>query len=108
MTGTWPVPRSESGVESHATGGSGRRFGSDQGPRGVGVLDVGDGVPPVLVSLTWDGPRRLSVEHLDGTISVLAHAGLSEANVVDACADLDPVIGGAVLSAWRTEVQRPR
>ncbi len=72
------------------------------------MLDTGDGVPPVMVTLTWDGPRRLIVDHLDGTLSVVAHAELSETNVVQACADLDPVVGRAVLSAWLSEVQRLR
>ena len=71
-------------------------------------MSTGDGSPRVDLTLTWDGPPRLSVEDGDGGISVVAHAELSHANVIEACAELDPVVGQAVLSAWQSAVLRPQ
>jgi hypothetical protein len=76
--------------------------------RGGGMHFTGDGSLPVDLTLTWDGPLRLSVEHVDGVVTVVAHAGLSEANVEAACMDLDRSVGQAVLSAWRNSLKRPR
>lgn len=72
------------------------------------MLESGDGLPPVALSLTWDGPRRLSIDPGPHGVTVVAHAELSQANVVDACRELDPVLGQAVLSAWLTAVQHPQ
>lgn len=66
------------------------------------------GEVPVRLTLTWDGPPRLSVEEMDGQVRVTAHAELSEANVVAACLDLDPAIGQAVINAWRNSMTPPR
>ncbi len=66
------------------------------------------GEVPVNFTLTWDGPRRLSVEHLDGQVKVTAHVELSEANVLAACLDLDPPLGQVVVSAWRSAMTLSR
>lgn len=71
-------------------------------------MSTGDGLPKVDLTLTWDGPPRLSIEDGDGAISVVAHAELSHANVIEACRELDPVVGQAVLSAWQSAVLHPR
>jgi hypothetical protein len=76
--------------------------------RGGGMFFAGDGSLPVDLTLTWDGPVRLSVAHVDGVVTVVAHAELSEANVAAACMELEGTVGLAVLSAWRNSLKRPR
>lgn len=78
------------------------------GRRGGGMYFTGDGSLPVALTLTWDGPVRLSVDHVDGVVTAVAHAGLSEANMEAACMDLDGPVGQAVLSAWRKSLKPPR
>lgn len=75
---------------------------------GGGMFFAGDGSLPVDLTLTWDGPVRLSVAHVDGVVTVVAHAELSEANVAAACMELEGTVGLAVLSAWRNSLKRPR
>lgn len=76
-------------------------------PGGGGMESAGS-LPRVKLTMTWDGPRRLVVDHSDGLVTVVAHAELSEANVVAACVDLDASIGEAVLNAWRDSLMPPR
>lgn len=66
------------------------------------------GETPIPLTLTWDGPPRISVERNDGHVSVIAHVELSEANVMAACLDLDPTPGEAVPNAWRNSMTLPR
>jgi len=55
----------------------------------------------VSVGLSWDGEPALQVEQADGRVVVVAHPGLSEAQVAYACGELGD-LGPAVLAAWRT------
>ena len=59
----------------------------------------------VLVDLEWSEPPALRVESLDDGYRVVAHPGLSEAQVREACDRLDG-IGDRVFDAWRGAVGR--
>lgn len=81
--------------------------GYDPGMATRGHVDFA-GETPIRLTLTWDGPPRISVERNDGHVSVTAHVELSEANVMAACLDLDPNLGETVLNAWRNSMTLPR
>lgn len=59
----------------------------------------------VVVDLVWTEPPTLRVEARDDALHVTAHAGLSEAQVRRACAELDGD-GDRVFRAWLGAVGR--
>ena len=61
--------------------------------------------PPVVVDLEWSEPPSLRVEATDEGLRVIAHPGLSEAQVREACNQLDGD-GDRVFRAWQGAVGR--
>jgi hypothetical protein len=60
---------------------------------------------PVVVDLQWSEPPALRVEATDEGLRVIAHPGLSEAQVREACNQLDGD-GDRVFRAWQGAVGR--
>lgn len=59
----------------------------------------------VVVDLIWSEPPSLRVESTETGLRVIAHPGLSEAQVREACSRLDGD-GERVLRAWQLAVGR--
>ena len=57
----------------------------------------------ISMTITWDGPPRIEVEHVENLIEVVVHAGLSERQIEEACNQLEPdQVREQVLEKWRS------
>jgi hypothetical protein len=61
-------------------------------------------VNAVKVDLTWVGPMGLEMDYEGELIHILAHGGLTEAQVLTASSDFPSGVQQQVVQAWRKAV----